>query len=233
MKKKSKIHYIYIIIIVIMVICIIFVGKNLINKSKLDREVNTLFSKNVMTDNYDTKTKTSGSYKKIEHAIKKYMKDYSENIKSVSSIINGNEMKNILSASNYESDKPEFNKSLSILSENKTKFNNLIKKLVSMSSEKEIMSYIEKEHVSDKYRKIYKGYMINNSNDLKMIRDNIKKVENTGINLFNTNESVINLLKNNPNGWVIKDNKIYFYSNSVMSDYNNLINNIKKNKDVK
>ena len=34
------------------------------------------------------------------------------------------------------------------------------------------------------------------------------------------------LLKNNTNTWVIKDNAIYFYSKSVMTEYNALINSI-------
>ena len=52
------------------------------------------------------------------------------------------------------------------------------------------------------------------------------QIQTNGNNLLDIDAKVINLLKNNTNTWVIKDNAIYFYSKSVMTEYNALINSI-------
>ena len=81
-KINPKLHLkIYIFIVVIMIICIAFLGSNLINKEILDSEVSKILNKNIITSKFDKKTKTHGSYKKVEYAIKSYMKDYSDNMK--------------------------------------------------------------------------------------------------------------------------------------------------------
>ena len=93
---------------------------------------------------------------------------------------------------------------------------------------KVIMSYIEKENVSKKYINLYKKYMFSNNfeNDLIKNKESITKIQTNGNNLLDIDAKVINLLKNNTNTWVIKDNAIYFYSKSVMTEYNTLINSI-------
>ena len=63
-------------------------------------------------------------------------------------------------------------------------------------------------------------------NDLIKNKESITKIQTNGNNLLDIDAKVINLLKNNINTWVIKDNAIYFYSKSVMTEYNTLINSI-------
>lgn len=97
-----------------------------------------------------------------------------------------------------------------------------------MADKKVIMSYIKKENVSKKYINLYKKYMFSNNfeNDLIKNKESITKIQTNGNNLLDIDAKVINLLKNNINTWVIKDNAIYFYSKSVMTEYNTLINSI-------
>ena len=221
-KINPKLHLkIYIFIVVIMIICIAFLGSNLINKEILDSEVSKILNKNIITSKFDKKTKTHGSYKKVEYAIKSYMKDYSDNMKKANNIINDSKLKKVLSASNYEQDKPEFLTSTTLITNKKSEFDTVINNLLKMADKKVIMSYIEKENVSKKYM-----FSNNFENDLIKNKESITKIQTNGNNLLDIDAKVINLLKNNINTWVIKDNAIYFYSKSVMTEYNTLINSI-------
>ena len=235
-KINPKLHLkIYIFIVVIMIICIAFLGSNLINKEILDSEVSKILNKNIITSKFDKKTKTHGSYKKVEYAIKSYMKDYSDNMKKANNIINDSKLKKVLSASNYEQDKPAwaiptFRTATSAWAarSKKSEFDTVINNLLKMADKKVIMSYIKKENVSKKYINLYKKYMFSNNfeNDLIKNKESITKIQTNGNNLLDIDAKVINLLKNNINTWVIKDNAIYFYSKSVMTEYNTLINSI-------
>ena len=156
------------------------------------------------------------------------MKDYSDNMKKANNIINDSKLKKVLSASNYEQDKPEFLTSTTLITNKKSEFDTVINNLLKMADKKVIMSYIKKENVSKKYINLYKKYMFSNNfeNDLIRNKKSITKIQTNGNNLLDIDAKVINLLKNNINTWVIKDNAIYFYSKSVMTEYNTLINSI-------
>ena len=156
------------------------------------------------------------------------MKDYSDNMKKANNIINDSKLKKVLSASNYEQDKPEFLTSTTLITSKKSEFDTVINNLLKMADKKVIMSYIKKENVSKKYINLYKKYMFSNNfeNDLIKNKESITKIQTNGNNLLDIDAKVTNLLKNNINTWVIKDNAIYFYSKSVMTEYNTLINSI-------
>ena len=201
-KINPKLHLkIYIFIVVIMIICIAFLGSNLINKEILDSEVSKILNKNIITSKFDKKTKTHGSYKKVEYAIKSYMKDYSDNMKKANNIINDSKLKKVLSASNYEQDKPEFLTSTTLITNKKSEFDTVINNLLKMADKKVIMSYIEKENVSQKYINLYKKYMFSNNfeNDLIKNKESITKIQTNGNNLLDIDAKVINLLKNTLN----------------------------------
>ena len=223
---KNKKHFlIYIVITFVLVSLISVFAINIYNKKKLDSEVKILLKKDVSKDKFSTSTKTFFKYGKVEKAIKEYMKDYSDNIKKANSIINDETIKKILSTANLESDGPNFDVSLKLLEENLRTFNETIAILNKMTDEKKIMKYIEEYDLPDKYVKIYKDYMFGKeySKDIENNKTIINNISTTGLNVLNTDIEVLNLLKGNPDGWVIKDGSIYFYSNDMMNQYNNLI----------
>ncbi len=228
---KNKRHFIiYLVIVFLLFILTLFFGLNYYSKKALNNEVNSILKKDISKSNFSTKTKALFSYGKVEKAIKEYMKDYSDNIKNANDIINDETIKKILSSSNFESDGPLFEKSLKYLENNKTKFNNTIDKLEKMTNKDEIMAYINKYKLSSKYISLYENYMFGNeyTKDIENNKNIINKTKEEGLKILNTDIDVLNLLKDNKDGWVIKDNSIHFYSSSLMEKYNNLVNVIKK-----
>lgn len=227
--KEKKHLFIYLIIVVILVSLITIFGLNIYSKKALDSEVKELLTKDANKDKYDVKTKALFSYGKVEKAIKEYMKDYSDNIKKADDIINDETIKVILSSSNYTSDGPSFDKSLKLLDDKQKEFNNIINKLLKMTDEKEIMKYINKYKLSDKYIKIYKEYMFGKKykEDVENNKNIINKINDTGTKILNTDRSVLTLLKDNPDSWKMEEGTISFYSTSIMEQYNNLVQSLK------
>ncbi len=226
---KNKHIRIYIVVITLILLGIFFFGFRVYNKYTLDSEVKKILNKNLNSDNFNKKTKTFFEYGKVELAIKSYLYDYSNYVKKANKIVNDKEIKAILSASNYAKDGPNFEKSVELLNKKKEEFNKIISYLNNMSDEKVILSYIEKEKVGSEFLEIYKNYMLskNNLDDLEKNKKLIKEISDKGLLIFDTDIEVLNLLKNNSDKWVVKDNKIGFYSNSVMETYNNLIQKVK------
>lgn len=226
--KNKKHLYIYLILTFILVVLISIFTINIYNNKKLDSEVKALLKKDVSKDKFSTNTKTFFKYSKVEKAIKEYMKDYSDNIKKANNIINDETIKKILSTANIESDGPNFDVSLKLLEENLKTFNKTIDTLNKMTAKKEIMKYIEDYNLSDKYVKLYKDYMFGKeySKDIENNKVIINNISITGLNVLNTDIEVLKLLKDNPDGWVMKDGSINFYSNDMMNKYNELIEKI-------
>ena len=203
---------------------------NIYSKKKLDDEVKIILKKDVSKSNFDTETKSLFRYSKIEKAIKEYMKDYFDKIKKANDIINDETIKKVLSSSNYESDGPQFDKSLKYLETKLKKFNDTITKLSKMSDKKEILKYIDKYELSNKYVEIYKNYMFGKdySKDIENNKNIINKINDTGLKILNTDISVLKLLKDNNEGWIVKEGSIHFYSKDLMEKYNELVEILNK-----
>ena len=227
--KNKKYLIIYLVISFLLIGLILGFSLNIYSKKALDNEVKSILRKDISKDKFNTKTKSLFNHGKVEKAIKEYMKDYSSHIKKANDIINDETIKVILSSSNYETDGPKFEKSLKLLEEKTTVFKDTITKLLKMTDEKEIMKYIEKYKLSNKYIELYKKYMFGNEykNDIEKNKNIINNINDTGLKILNTDTSVLKLLKDNSEGWVMKEGTISFYSKDLMEQYNNLIQNIK------
>ena len=228
--KKRKSIYIYLVIILLLITSISIFSLNIYSKNILDKEVKSLLKKDISKDKYTINTKSLFKYSKVEKAIKEYMKDYSDNIKKANDIINDETIKVILSSSNYKNDGPKFEKSLKLLEDKQKEFTNIINKLLKMTDEKEIMKYINDYNLSDKYVEVYKKYMFGKeyNKDIENNKNIIKKINDTGLNIINTDNAVLKMLKDNSDKWVIKEESIYFYSNDLLQQYNNLVQNLQK-----
>lgn len=224
MKNKLS-TIIYILVTISLIVLIGIFGFNLYNKKNLDKEIKKMTNKDVTNYKYTEGTKTYFSYSKVESAVKEYMRDYSNNINKVDEIINDEEIKKILSVENYNSDGKDFNKSTELLNNKLLELEETINNLYELNTKEKIKEYIEKKEVSSRYEEIYNQYMFNEGdlNNNKNVIDNLKQ---NAENILNTDLKVIELLKNNKDSWIISDNKIAFYNNDIMNQYNTLINSI-------
>lgn len=224
--KKNIYNIIYIVITIILITLIAIFGMNYYNSKQLENEVKKIKEIDINNYKYEPKTITYFEYKKVEVAIKEYMRDYSNYIKKVNSIINEEKVKNVLSISNLEKDGKDFNKSIPLLNSKKKELEAATNKLYELNSEKKILEYIEQKNVSKKYQDLYKKYMFNKT-DLEKNKEAIKQLNEKANNILDTDLQVLDLLKNNKDSWKLEEGKIGFYSNNVINQYNELVNKLK------
>lgn len=224
MKSKTY-NILYIIITTILIALILILVFNLYNKKRFEKEIDNIMKTDISNYKY-TDTTTHFEYKKVEEAIKEYMRDYSNNIKKVDNIINEDGIKNILSASNLEKDGKEFNNSIKLVQEKQKELEDTIKTLNILNTKDKILEYIEKKDVKIKYKEIYEEYMLNDEN-IEKNKKNIDRIKQKAENILNIDLEILTQLKSYPDYWTISEGKIGFYSNDLLNKYNELKNQLK------
>ena len=128
MDKKKQIIIIVVISLVIVIIgaVLLFNRKDTAQENLLKTEINSLNSKNIKQDKYDTKIKTNENYAKVEKAIKEYKNEYAKAYQEVLSILNDDKLATMLSATNYKEDGPEFKASKEYISTTRKTYNDNI-----------------------------------------------------------------------------------------------------------
>lgn len=238
MKNKRIVFILSSVILVLLVVCSYCIYLNNYRKeqvSLLNEEVELLLDKNMLNDEYDIEIKTSGNYALVEEGIKSYYKELSDNIRVIYSYLNDSKLITILSASNLESDGPNFDFSYNILTETRNNTDIAIKNIIDLCSEEKIKSYLKKKDVGKYYYDLYLSIMLN-EDDLEMLsstRSEMIELNDNFITFLDKVEAIFNMLKSNSDYWYIENNQLYFEKSELVREYNNLyddLNNFVKDK---
>ncbi len=194
----------------------------------LRKEFSNLVSKDLYSDKYDTKTKTTFRYRKLEKGMKRYFKDYSDNLKNLKSLFSDKDLKHILSADNYAKDGKEFVNSKIYLTAYREKFDKSMDTLSYLDTEKGVMSYIDTKKLNSHFVKLYKSMMLddNMKKELNKNKEYLKNANNNINNLLGVYESTLNFLSST-NTWTVRNGQIVFTSTNDLNRYNELISSIK------
>lgn len=193
---------------------------SLINQKEIDENlINEKLEENIM----------SGKYNEVERAFKNFVHDYlyDLNIIKILDILNDETIINILSVDNYKNDGKDFIKTKNYLQTTISFLENSKVKYESFFDDEKIMFYINND-LEQYYKDLYKNEyiqqlkMINNEESFKTSIDEI-------LNILKIDSEIINLLSSNQNSWYIDNNNIVFQSQSLLDDYNVLINKFKSN----
>ena len=236
MKKKiDKKNFLFIIIslvVVIVLIIISYIGYqiNYHNEqvSLLREEIVLIQELDLFESTYEIDTKTSGDYAYIEESIKAYYKDLSTNIKTIYAYLNDENLIQILSAKNLKYDGPNFGDSFKILTNTRENINMTMNNIIDLCNEEKIKNYLDKGKVSNYYYNLYIELMYEEE-DLEMLNNTQKEMQEIKDNLsifLDKVEGMLNMLKTNKNFWYIKDEQLYFETNKLVDDYNNLYNEL-------
>lgn len=193
---------------------------DLINQEEIDENlINKKLDENIM----------NGKYNEVERAFKDFVHDYlyDLNIIKILDILNDETIVNVLSVDNYKKDGKDFKETknylqttISFLENSKVKYENYF-------NDEKIMSYLNSD-LEQYYKDLYKNEyiqqlkMINNEESFKSSVDEI-------LNILKIDNEIINLLSTNQNSWFIEKDNIVFQSQSLLDDYNALINKFKTN----
>lgn len=231
-KKSNKLKYILIFIGIILVIFIGIIGylvvKDLEQEDILKKEIVNLANKDLVTDNYDIEVKTTGDYAYIEEAIKTYYKKLSDSVKIINNYLNDEDLINILSVTNLESDRPKFENSYKVLSETRDKSNQAMETIIDLCSEETIKELIDKKKVDGYSYDLYLELMYTEDDlkDLEKTKTEMQVISDNLNNFLDKVEAMIKMLEVNSDYWFIDEGQLYFEKDSLVTEYNNLYNDL-------
>lgn len=230
-EKKSKKKILIIIGAIVAVIAglIIYgVVVDLNQEKKLKEELDYLYEITNKED-YDEKevnkilnrTVTTGDYKKVEVAYKKYTKDCFTILTDITSVLENDRLSYVLTADNYQEDGKDFVKTKEYLKSAKETLEQSMIKYNDYFTEEKAMSYLDKE-LDDYYIDFYKDEVVGN---LESDEEDEKLFDslNSIIDLINAEEEVINFLIENKDNWQVENGSIAFTSDSLIDEYNMLL----------
>ena len=233
-KENNKLNKVILTILLLLVILVVAIGivfgGRIINKVKLDRELENLVSKDISTEELSNENLvTSGDFAVVEQTIKDYFKDYSELRKQFMDKVNDTKLQSILTPENYNQDGPDFAESISYINTTKEEFNSIADKLLDLLSKENIVARIENEDISDYYKDLYKGYLIENNDLSKTFQESYQDTVDDKIlmnNLYDNEIKILNFLTENKGHWEVLDNKLTFDNQELANTFNEMKSNL-------
>ena len=229
-KKKEKVNKIILTILLVLVILVVAIGiifgGRIINKAKLDRELENLANKNMETEDFSNmSTVTSGDYAIVEQTVKEFYKEYSDLKKQFMEKVNDEKIQKMLTVENYDQDGPDFTESKEYINSMREEFNSIADKIVNLLSVENIESRINNKNVSDYYKDLYKSYFIEGdklSDNLQTSYQDIVDAQNLMNNLYDNETKILDFLTENKEHWEVLNNKLTFDSATLSVEYNTL-----------
>lgn len=228
MKKNTKMGIIVgVIVLIIAIAGGYFFFNDTMQKSKMIVEFEQMKeitqAEDFDLDKLKEKTSTivsSGKYATVEKAAKNYASDVFSKAFEIKTLLQDEKIAQLLTASNYTKDGPEFVESKKYLSETKQKLEEGKTQMLSYFEESKINSYIEAETKNGSAIQLYKEFL---SQDIKMSDSEKKEIETSidkVVSMLGIQEEVINFLIQNKGNWQVQGDKIVFHSNSLVTAYN-------------
>lgn len=232
MKKNIKKIFIGIgLILIIFVGIIVFISvKELQEENVLKQEIVNYSNKDLATDDYSIKVKTTGDRAYVEEAVKKYYKNLSDSVKNINSYLNNKDLINILTVDNLKIDSPNYLKSHTLINNTKNKLSKEFKNISSLCEEETIKNLIDKDKLSDSeyYYDFYLDLMYT-KRDLENLTNTKKEMEDLSndLNLFlDKVDEILIFLENNANYIEYTDININFSNDQVLNQYNKLLDEL-------
>ena len=227
--SKKKILIIIGIIVAILVGLVAYgVVADLHQEKKLKKELDYLYEITNKED-YDEKeidkilnrTVTTGDYKKVEVAYKKYTKDCFTILTDITSVLGNDRLAYVLTAENYQEDGKDFIKTKEYLKSAKETLQKSMTKYNEYFTEEKAMSYLDKA-LDDYYIDFYKDEVVGN---LERDEEDEKLFDslNSIIGLINAEEEVIHFLIENKDNWQVENGSITFTTDALIDKYNMLL----------
>ena len=170
---------------------------------------------------------TTGKYAKVEKAAKNYASDVFNKANEIKTVLEDEKMAQLLTASNYKTDGPEFVETKKYLSETKEKLQNFKTEMFGYLEEGKISSYIEAETTDSYSIELYKDLL---KEDIEMPESERKEMEQAidkVASMLDIAEEIINFLVENKGQWQVQGEQIVFNSNSLVQKYNGFLTKLR------
>ena len=218
-KKCVKKVIVGIVITIVIILGLIFFTafKELQEEDILKQEIVNYSNKDLATDDYSIKVKTTGDRAYVEEAVKKYYKSLSNSVKAINNYLKDEELTNILTVNSLRNDSPNYTNSHILISNTKIKLTKELENISSLCEEETIKNLIDKDKLSDSeyYYDLYLDLMYTKK-DLETLSNNLNK-------FLDKVDEILTLLETNTNYIEYTDTDIYISDDNILNKYNNLI----------
>lgn len=232
--KLNKVILTILLILVIFVVAIgIIYGGRIINKAKLDRELENLVNSGSSSEKLEnTTTVTSGEFAVVEETVKEYFKEYSNLRQQFMERVNDSKLQSVLTPENYEQDGPEFTESINYINTAKEEFNNIADGLLNLLSKENIEERIQEKNIGDYYKELYKEYFMDNNELSATFQETYQDTLDDRTlmnNLYDNEIEILSFLTENKEHWEVLDNKLTFDNQELANTFNEMKNNLFSN----
>lgn len=228
-KKCVKKVIVGIVITIVIILGLIFFTafKELQEEDILKQEIVNYSNKDLATDDYSIKVKTTGDRAYVEEAVKKYYKSLSNSVKAINIYLKDEELTNILTVNSLRNDSPNYTNSHILISNTKIKLTKELENISSLCEEETIKNLIDKDKLSDSeyYYDLYLDLMYTKKDleTLKNTKEEMETLSNKLNEFLDKVDEILTLLETNANYIEYTDTDIYISDDNILNKYNNLI----------
>ena len=231
-EKKRNYKKDFLIIGTIIFVILIILGLFYLNRLSKEKVVRDELNEINETETVSDEIKASGELKEVEKAIKNYYIDYFT-YKDIVDQTRSDALANLLTPSYLNENRKKLKNVKKDFQEKNKEFIENIDKMIEMFDEKKILSYLDKNKVSNHNYKFYKELMILPED--KKTLENIKEFKENNQEKQEFLYELIDVLASSNSSWYVKDDKLYIDKESTLKKYNELrvrIYNLDKSKEV-
>lgn len=234
MKKGKILKIVIIIFVLLLAIIVIGIGSTYIKDRKEEKKLINEFDEIYGLINNEKiefssinkkldETVSSGDYKVIEQAAKKYLKDSLANMEKVINILDDEKLTDIITASNYKKDGPLFINTKKYIETTEKSLKESLSTYNLYLSDEKIMSYINGKDINQYYIDFYKDQLIGEMDkDDNSLTESINQI----LNILDNYNKIIDFLVENKNSWNIEDDHIVFNKDNLSEQYNKYLEQI-------
>ena len=164
-------------------------------------------------------TVSKGEYQKVEEATKNYCMDYLIFLLEVLSLLDSHPESRFLTIENIKQDGKDFSKTKEAFAQVEHKITDLNKQYQQITSEKKMLSYGEKQNLSEKYFDFYKTEIVGRKENKQTLEEVLKRT----LYDLKIEKQIITLLSNRRNDWELQDETLQFSDNTTKEKYEKLI----------
>ena len=216
------------LIVVVIILSIIAVGqvgkKN--EEKKLLSEVRKIAGLQGKRDYAEWPLRCKGEYKEIERAIRKYDELFYTRFMGLNDIDGVELLDELTTLDNLQNDAPEFAVSNRKITEWEEQWENCYEELIWICSDEGIMGLLASD-VDEYYSKLYYELVTEETGlNVLAVRDALDKIYQYYDKRYTWITGILDILKDNPGKWEIKDGKIYFANAELEQKFGECVDKI-------
>ena len=229
MKNRKYLFFIFLGVLLAFMFIFYFVFVNrAVQEDRLMTAAGNYAEQNFLKDREFSSSSVFFGYRTIENSIEEYIQSFYKQYQIVQQYADDEQLKTLLSISNYSEDGPEFSNSISYVEELRENFDQDMQKLLAFCSSDNLNDYASRLDMSSYYQKLFVEIMMESGvfKQLEGYKDSFLESENHMNQVFNTTIQVFDFLKTNASNWKIDGEEIQFSTEDLVVQYNTLVSEV-------